>query len=95
MRPPRISDEDRERLRAHVVAASSPEAADRAIAAMWQLLDGDMQDRITTLIHAAQAVVDSKGDRLGGSERALADLDGREVAATSTKKLKEGKYVGH
>jgi hypothetical protein len=95
MRPPRISDEDRERLRANVVAASSPEAADRVLASLWQLLDGDMQDRITTLIHAAQAVVSSKGDRLGGLERALADLDGREVAATSTKKLKEGKYVGH
>lgn len=97
LRPPRISEEDRERLRQRIVAADSPEAADRAIDAVWSKLDGDMQDRITTLIYAAQAAVDRHphGADLGGVERALADLNGREVAATSTKKLKEGKYVGH
>jgi hypothetical protein len=95
LRPPRISEEAHERLRSQVVAADSSEAADRVIAQMWRLLDGDMQDRITTLIHAAQGAVDSDGRTLGGVERALADLDGREIAATTTKKLKEGKYVGH
>jgi hypothetical protein len=95
LRPPRISEEARERLRTHVVAADSSEAADRVIAQVWSILDGDMQDRITALIHAAQGAVDSKGRTLGGVERALADLNGREVAATTTKRLKEGPYAGH
>jgi hypothetical protein len=95
LRPPRISDEDRERLRTQVVAASSPEVADRVIDRIWSKLDGDMQDRITALIHAAQGAVDSDGKTLGGVERALSDLNGREIAATATKRLKEGPYAGH
>jgi hypothetical protein len=89
LRPPRISEEARERLRTHVVAADSSEAADRVIDQVWSLLDGDMQDRITTLIYAAQGAVDTDGRTLGGVERALADLNGQEVAATSTKDLRE------
>jgi hypothetical protein len=95
LRPPRISEEDRHRLRLSVVAANSSEAADRVIDAIWSKLDGDMQDRITTLIHAAQGAVDSKGRTLGGVGRALEDLNGREIAATASKRLKEGPYRGH
>lgn len=82
-------------MRDAVIAAQSKEVADRVIDQIWSKLDGDMQDRITTLIHAAQAAVDSDGRNLGGVERALAGLAGREAAATSTKQLREGPYVGH
>lgn len=88
LRAPRISGEDRAQLRNLVVAANSPEVADRVIDRIWSKLDGDMQDRITTLIYAAQAAVDSKGSRLGGVERALADLNGKEIAATPIPKPK-------
>jgi hypothetical protein len=83
LRPPRISDQDRAQLRALIVSCNHPDGADQVIDRVWSKLDGDMQDRITTLIYAAQAAVDSKGSRLGGVERALADLNGKEIAATS------------
>ena len=95
LRPPRISEETREQLRLSVAAANSDEAADRVIDAVWSKLEGDMQDRITTLICAAQEVVRTKGDHLGGLERALDFLAGREVAATSDEQLRDGPWHGH
>lgn len=92
--PPKISEELREQMRKTVTAAHSPEVADRVIDRIWSTLEGDMQDRITALITAAQAAVDSDGRHLGGVERALQDLAGREVAATSTKQLREGPWHG-
>lgn len=90
MRPPRLREETREQLRKRVVDAGSTEDADRVIDRLWSILEGDMQERITTLIYAARATVESKGDRLGGLEGALDNLAGREVAATTTKQIKEG-----
>lgn len=92
--PPRISEELREQMRKAVCAAHSPEVADKVIDRIWSKLEGDMQDRITALIHAAQAAVESDGRHLGGVERALKDLAGREVAATSSKQLKGGPWHG-
>lgn len=92
--PPRISEELREQMRKAVCAAHSPEVADKVIDRIWSTLEGDMQDRITTLIHAAQATVKSDGRNLGGLEGALKQLAGRETAATSTKQLREGPWHG-
>jgi hypothetical protein len=92
LRPPRISGQERERLCRLVVAADSREVASRVLDDVWSKLEGDMQDRITTLIYAAQAAVD--GRNLGGVERALKDLAGHEAAATSDRQLREGPWHG-
>lgn len=91
-RPPRITTETREQLRAAVVAAVSVGAADQVIDRLWSILEGDMQDRISQLIDQAKGV-DKKA--YPGVARAVADLAGKEVAATSTKQLKEGPWHGH
>lgn len=96
MRPPRITAETRAALQNAIVAAGSAEAADKVIDRLFSLLEGDMQDRINGLINAAQAVLEAKpassamDAAVKGLRRAHGFLAGREVAATSTKQIKEG-----
>ena len=73
------------------------DAAGAVVDALWAKLEGDMQDRLTALIYAARGVVESPHSPppLDGLKRALGDLRGREVAATSSKQLKEGPWHGH
>jgi len=92
--PPRISDAQRDDLAGAIVGCISRDQADAVINRIWSKLEGDMQDRITSLIYAAQVAVESDGRHLDGVERALKDLAGHEVAATSTKQLKEGPWHG-
>lgn len=75
----------------------SRDAAAAVVDALWAKLEGDMQDRLTALIYAARGVVESTHSppALDGLKRALGDLRGREVAATSSKQLKEGPWHGH
>lgn len=95
-REPRLSDEDRKLLRIAVMSADLKNA-DSVIDLIWSKLEGDMQDRINALIYAAKVVVEQADRGIDPAilKAALKDLEGREVAATSTKQLKEGPWYGH
>lgn len=91
---PRLADADLAVIRAAIVSATSTADADKIVDRLWAKLEGDMQDRINVLIDAALGTVESKGKRWETLRRPLEHLRGREVAATSTKQLKEGPWHG-